>query len=233
MSKIKIVVEKIHRKECASADGLVIVIDVIRAFTTAAFAFAAGAEKIILVGTVEEAFNIHARHPEYLLMGEVDGYPIGGFHFGNSPVEIAQQDLTGKTLIQRTSSGTQGVVNSINAERILTSSFVVAKATLQRIMQAKPAKVTFVITGLRHGGHEDWALADYLEACLDQANVQPQPYLQRVLESPSARRAFEEVSNPVCSKADLDTVIQLDRFPFAMEVFKENGLHVMKKVHTT
>jgi 2-phosphosulfolactate phosphatase len=224
------IVNKIHRMECHHVDGLVVVIDVIRAFTTAAFAFAGGAEKIILVKTVEEAFGIHANHPEYLLMGEVDGYPIKGFHFGNSPVEIANQELKGKTLIQRTSSGTQGVVNSIKADRILTSSFVVAKATLKKILQAKPDKVTFVITGYTQGGQEDWALADYLEECIKNENIHPQPYIERVINSPSARGAIENSENLRCSRADLDEVIKIDHFPFAMEVFRENGKHVMRVV---
>ena len=52
-------------------------------------------------------------------MGEREGKLIPGFHMGNSPVEIAGQKLSGKTLIQRTSAGTQGVVRSQMAERLL------------------------------------------------------------------------------------------------------------------
>lgn len=37
----------------ASATGDVVIIDVVRAFTTAAYAFAAGIEEIVLVATVE------------------------------------------------------------------------------------------------------------------------------------------------------------------------------------
>jgi len=38
---------------CREADGMVVVIDVIRAFTNAAFAFSRGAKEIHPVGTVE------------------------------------------------------------------------------------------------------------------------------------------------------------------------------------
>ena len=39
------------------------VIDVLRAFTTAAFAFAAGVREIVLVGAVEEALALRERLP--------------------------------------------------------------------------------------------------------------------------------------------------------------------------
>ena len=41
-----------------NASGVVVVIDVVRAFTTAAFIFDAGAAEIILVSTVEEALAL-------------------------------------------------------------------------------------------------------------------------------------------------------------------------------
>jgi 2-phosphosulfolactate phosphatase len=42
---------------CREADGMVVVIDVIRAFTNAAFAFSRGAKEIRPVGTVEEGLQ--------------------------------------------------------------------------------------------------------------------------------------------------------------------------------
>lgn len=70
------------------AKGLCVVIDVLRAFTTAAFAFASGAKEIIFVSTPEEAFKKYRRDPSLLLMGEQEGQRIDGFHFENSPSEI-------------------------------------------------------------------------------------------------------------------------------------------------
>jgi hypothetical protein len=58
---------------CSAAAGAVVVIDVIRAFTTAAFAFGAGAGRILLVDTVEEALALRQRTPGARVMGEVGG----------------------------------------------------------------------------------------------------------------------------------------------------------------
>lgn len=61
------------RTELRDVTGAIVTIDVIRAFTTAAHAFAAGAREIFLVGTVDEALAFKARFPGVLAMGENAG----------------------------------------------------------------------------------------------------------------------------------------------------------------
>lgn len=222
-------IKKVRLSECHRLDGLVIVIDVIRAFTTAAFAFSKGAKDMILMGEVEDAFQLHKEMPSSLLIGEKDGMPIPGFHFDNSPVEIAKGEIDGKTLIFRTSSGTQGVVKSVNAEKILTASFVNAEATLCRIKTLMPKNLTFVMTGQKNGGFEDLALADYLESKLLGEDVDFIPYLQRVKESPLGK-LFSSGIYSYRRQEDLDAVCMIDKFDFAQEVFKENGLHILRPV---
>ncbi len=149
-------IEKLHTPEEIVAECAVI-IDVLRAFTTAAFAFSAGAHKIIPVASPEEAFELKRKNANYLLMGEIQGKPIPGFDFGNSPTESSNLDLSGKTIIQRTSAGTQGIVRSHKSKKILVSSFVVAEATLKRILKLNPGKVSFIVTG-KYNGDEDLRL---------------------------------------------------------------------------
>ena len=60
------------------AEGLTVIIDVFRCFTTEAVAFENGAEKIILVAEIEEAFNLRKQGVGDLLMGEVGG-KLAGF----------------------------------------------------------------------------------------------------------------------------------------------------------
>jgi 2-phosphosulfolactate phosphatase len=172
-------IEYTTNETCHTASGLVVVIDVLRAFSNAAYAFSMGADSITLVSDVAEALKLKAQMPGALVIGEVDGYPPAGFDFGNSPSETVQHDLSGRRLIQRTSAGTQGVVRSVNAERLFASSFVVAGATMRAIQRLEPAKVTFVITG-RYFEGEDKACAEYLEACLFGQAPDPEPYLDRV-----------------------------------------------------
>ena len=67
------------------AKGLTVVIDVFRAFSTACYVFAAGAEKIIPVEHVEEAFNLKKTLTNVVMLGERLERKVPGFDFGNSP----------------------------------------------------------------------------------------------------------------------------------------------------
>jgi 2-phosphosulfolactate phosphatase len=171
---------EIHRATldtCAQATGTVVVIDVLRAFTTAAFAFAAGAADITLVGAIEEAFALRERNPDLLLAGEVYGLPIESFDYGNSPSAFLDADLSGRRLVQRTSAGTQGVVRSQNADTLLASSLCCARATVDTIRRHPGQPITLVITGARPDdpADEDAACADYLEALLTGQKPIPGP----------------------------------------------------------
>lgn len=222
----------LHRTKCQQAKGLCVVIDVLRAFTTAAFAFHSGAKEITLVGTKEEAFKKFQLDPDLLLMGEENrGLLIEGFHFGNSPYEMLHADVAGRRLVQRTSSGTQGVVGCAHADHMLVSSFVVAEATLKRIKAIAPRDVSFIVTGM-NDGDEDLALAEYLKSRLVEGEVSVDPFLHRVRNSIGGQKLIERQQelDYRYGPHDLNFAVDADRFSFCMEVFKIDGHLVAKKV---
>jgi len=231
--------QRVTLANCAAASGTVVVIDVLRAFSTAAYAFAAGVKEIILTGEVDEALGLHQRFPGSYVMGEVGGLPAKGFDFGNSPAQFAGWDLRGRRLIQRTSAGTQGVVLSAQAEILLASSFVCARATAEYLGWLNPPQVTFVISGagpLQQAdgkpvgeGDEDAACADYLEALLRGLSPDTAPFIRRVRESPDGQ-VHVDPAQPFYVATDLDDCTQIDRFDFAMQVRRQDGLLVMHKV---
>ena len=215
---------------CHAATGVVIVVDVLRAFSNAAYAFSRGAEKIILVGDVDEALSLKSQIPNSKAMGEVGGLPPAGFDLGNSPTQILEHDLSGMTIIQRTGAGTQGAVRSKNADILLASSFVVAKATVKYVNKLAPESVTFVITGQyapKHGD-EDLAFAEYIELLFKGKQPNGESFIKRVFKSRDAIQHLdpEEIGFPL---SDLDLCTYIDAFDFAMPVTKENNLLVMRK----
>lgn len=214
-------IEKKRLGDPLPQNSLIVVIDVLRAFTTAAFAFGGGAKKILVTSTVKEALALHSLHPNAFLIGEENGMEIEQFHFANSPAQVASADLRNATLIQRTTCGTQGLLLSKQAHKVLAASFAVAEATYCRILQLSPWHVTFLVTG-NDDADEDTALADYLELKLKGESPLIDPFLKRVQESTLAKK-FLSLPNPRLTQ-DLYLALQADRFSFSMELSDQNVL---------
>jgi 2-phosphosulfolactate phosphatase len=214
-------------EESESAEGCVVVVDVLRAFTTAAYAFQRGVLRIFPVLSVEEALARCGSLPGALVMGEVDGEKPEGFDFGNSPTVIADQQLDGKTLIQRTSAGTQGLVRARHADHLFTASFVMAAATAQAIRQLDPERVTFVITGTYQGrdGDEDLACAEYMAALINGDPVEPKDFTQRVMTS-SVGEFFLKGDLTFFGPKDMELSLRVNCFDFCCPVTKSDG-HLM------
>jgi 2-phosphosulfolactate phosphatase len=220
----------IHRHRLLSgareARGLAVVIDVFRAFSTAAYAFDRGATEVVLVAGVEDAFALRRRWPDALVMGEVDGRCVAGFDFGNSTSAIARADLRGRRLIQRTSAGTQGVIAAEAADEIVLGSFVCAAAIVRLVRARRPVVVSLVAMGVgaTRPAPEDEACADLLEARLRGTPVDERALLDR-LETGEAGERFEEDSEDF-PRADVAHCLRLDVFDFVLTVTRRDGLLV-------
>ncbi len=192
------------------ASGQVVVIDVIRAFTTAAYAFAAGIEEIELVSTVEEALA----RPGFR-MGEVGGRLIPGFDHNNSPSQLVGRRLSGRA-VQRTGSGTQGVVLAERAEAVWLGSLVVASATARALRGT--GEVTLVAMGAppAEPGEDDDACAEYLAALLRGEPPPRERVIAAVRASAGAR--MHSPGDPDRPPGDIDCCVAIDAFDFAMRV---------------
>ena len=210
-----------------AATGHAVIVDVFRAFTTAAFCIAAGAREIVLVADHEHALALKRDDPSLFLTGEIGGRPIPGFDVGNSPSAIERLDLTGRRVIQRTSSGTQGVNAATAARGIALGSFVISEATVLYLRGAAD-EVTVVAMG--HGGAET---ADEDEACASYIAA-------RLTRSPTDVAAIVgslwKDEDPVWPdwfpRRDAELACQVDRFDFALPVVREDGLLVARPVRS-
>ena len=222
-------IETILLNEIEHVEDTVVVIDVLRAFTSAAYAFEAGAGSIQLVRSVEEALAIRQAQPGSLVMGEAGGLRPDGFDFGNSPNDFIGQDLSGRRLIQRTSAGTQGAVLSTAARHLLAASFVCARATVRYIQSIQPDLVTLVVTGSHTAdkGEEDRACADYLTALLREESPNWQTVVQRVTESETGK-LFTGQPGEEFDRRDLENALRLDRFSFAMVAHLEASILILR-----
>jgi 2-phosphosulfolactate phosphatase len=201
------------------AAGTAVIIDVFRAFTTAAFVVANGAETILPVGGVEEALMLRRNHPGWLIMGEVHGHKVPGFDYGNSPDEVSGIDFRGKTVIQRTSSGVQGILAASDADEIILGSFVLAEATVEYIKRRNPNVVSIVAMGWEgdYEAIEDELCAEYLEARLRGEHPDFSDMARRIREDPQGAKFFDR-SQTTFREGDFHAAMSLDKFTFALKV---------------
>lgn len=215
--------------ELSERPSVAVVIDVMRAFTVAAWAFARGAEKVVLAGTLDEALALKAGHPEWVTLK--DGPPAPGFDAVNSPGMLRAADLGGRTVVQKTTYGTAGALAARDASLVLCASFVVAGATAQLLRARASGSVTFVVTGDDGQADEDLACAQYIaRAAADRAGTDAAPFLHRAATSHGAARLTEGADRGVAGihRDDLALCLELDRFPFAMVAAAEDSLMVLR-----
>lgn len=219
--------------DCHEATGTVVVIDVLLAFTTEAFAFARGATSIVLASTVEEALVLKARFAGSLAMGEVGTLPIPEFDMSNSSAALLNKDVAGRRIIHRTSNGTQGVVRSRNAKSMFVTGFPTASATAACVRAEDADDVTFVITGITDDreGDEDRACAEFIADLLSGKTPDRDRYIERAYKS-GAGQWFTDPEKPEYLLKDLQLATDIDRFGFAMPVSRESGLLITRPVAT-
>jgi len=228
-------IDCISPEACASATESVVVIDVWRSFTTAAYAFAGGAPEIVITASAEEAISLRARFPHAVLMGmgELGGVPAEGFDYGNSPAEVRGCDWHGRRIILCTPNGTPGLVRSVNAQTLVAGSLVCARATVDYLKRQASERVTLVCT---EKGIADKACAEYMTALLRNEQPEADVMLGKI------RAAWLEHGRPLLAcgvftqaqwdklKEDLNCCLELDQFDFVMRVERCDGLLVMKAI---
>ncbi|MFJ4817617.1 2-phosphosulfolactate phosphatase [Streptomyces sp. NPDC088801] len=211
--------------ELAEAPSVAVVVDVMRAFTVAAWAFGRGAEKIVLAQSLDDALALKARNPDWVTLK--DGPPAPGFDAVNSPGLLRSADLAGRTVVQKTTAGTVGALAVREASLVLCAGFVVAEATARVLRTRECDRVTFVVTGEDGQADEDLACAQYIAMRATEAGTEAAGYLRRAGESRAAAELTEGVRRGV-HPDDVALCLELDRFPFAMVATSEHSLMVLR-----
>jgi 2-phosphosulfolactate phosphatase len=219
---------KIIRKSLAEgareARGLVVIIDVFRAFSCQPLFFYYGARKVILEADPAKAIRLKGQNPEFILVGEVNEVPIEGADLGNSPSEIVlkgQDYFRDKVVVHRTTSGVTGASDALEkADEVLLGSFLMARAIGKHIKRARPDLVTLVAMGDRakKRAPEDEACGDY------SVNT-----LKEVVFQPTAQK-FIQGEKEYLPREDPIFCLQRDLFDFVLGVRKENDFMVVFRV---
>jgi 2-phosphosulfolactate phosphatase len=205
-------------KGAQEAQGVTVIVDVFRAFSTACYAFDNGIKRLIDVATPAEAFALKDKlKADAIIAGEQNERKPEGFDLGNSPTEMLTGEIQGKTIIHCTTAGTKGILNASGASEILGASLVNAGAVASYISMLNPDTVTLVAMGYRgsESAEEDLICARYIRELLS-GNENDISAEIASLRNGSGSRFFSPENLSFSPPTDFFLCTELNRFNFAL-----------------
>lgn len=196
--------------------NLVVVIDVLRAFTTTHVLMRRGVSKIRLAGDLAGALEL--RRDGFIVLGERDGYALEGLDGGNSPVQAGELPVDDAPVALLTTHGVPAARAAARlAPRVYATGFSAAKETAMFVKRL-PDIATVELWTSDPRGLDDLACAEYMRAIiLGRTPVESGPYAKRIEESPTAAK-FRDPGLAEFSRADLDAALRETRSDFVMRV---------------
>ncbi|MEM8543075.1 MAG: 2-phosphosulfolactate phosphatase family protein [Cyanobacteria bacterium P01_H01_bin.119] len=132
-----------ERPDCAIA------VDVLRATSTMAAAFNAGAEAIQVFSNIEKLLQVSEQWPaeKRIRAGERGGARVEGCDLGNSPLDHNRDRTHGRRLFMSTTNGTRCLETIQHAPTVVTSALTTRQATVNFLMAHQPETVWIVGSG--------------------------------------------------------------------------------------
>ncbi|MBE9079321.1 2-phosphosulfolactate phosphatase family protein [Romeria aff. gracilis LEGE 07310] len=141
-----------HTPEEAPADQVpdcAIAIDVLRATTTIAAAFQAGAEAVQVFSDLDRLIQVSEQWPadRRIRAGERGGERVDGFDLGNSPLDHSRDRTQGRRLFMSTTNGTRCLERIQQAPLVMTAALTTRQATVKALLSKQPETVWLVGSG--------------------------------------------------------------------------------------
>ena len=126
-----------------------VVIDVLRATTTIAWALENGADSVQVFADVDELKNKAQSFPDKdkILVGERGGEKLDGFDLGNSPLGVSAENVRGKRVFMSTTNGTRSLHRVRESEILYTMALPNRRAIAERLISDNPKEVWIVGSG--------------------------------------------------------------------------------------
>ncbi|MFN8208503.1 MAG: 2-phosphosulfolactate phosphatase [Bacteroidales bacterium] len=187
---------------------------------------------IFPAGTVEALGDEKGLTPIHLLLGEVNERMPAGFDYGNSPTHIEGINLKGKSLVHRTSAGTQGIINARNAAEVITGSFVNAGAICSYIRKQNPSHVSLVCMGYSAAlpADEDTFCAELIRARLQNRDISYITMVEK-LKTGSGKRLLDPLNEAHSPARDFTLCTRLDFFDFVLRVNNESDRPYLERIN--
>jgi 2-phosphosulfolactate phosphatase len=115
-------------------EALVVVTDILRASSAIVTAFMNGVEKIIPVGSLEEAKSYKERG--FMVAAERDGIVRDFADFGNSPYNFTAERVRGRQIVYSTTNGTNAINLASTGSQVLIGAYLNISALTEHIQQS-------------------------------------------------------------------------------------------------
>lgn len=206
------------------AEGIVVIIDVFRAFSTLYYIIANNAACVIPISEKDEkGYKAEKEQKEYVFIGEYWGNKLEGYDYSNSPSQVFKVDFSGKTILLRTSRGSEGLlsIEKSKAKEVIAGSFVglnaICRHIIEHIKKCSIDTVTLVCMGNPDGrrAYEDEVCAECIRDMLLGIKVELDEIYQRIRNNPTSNRFFDDtrLDSP---KEDFDLCMDFNRFNFVV-----------------
>lgn len=194
-----------------------VIVDVFRAFSTAASILQARPKAYILTNSCTHIRMLPSpSHPATILVGKPEANSTLRYTTPNSPTLIAQLPLANRTVYHRTTAGATGVLASKDADIVLCVGFNNLQATANYIKSFVDYKL--VIKPMGHEANtpalEDDLCAAYLAQLLQQPHVDFHLPIQQ-FKADSGRYFFQ--NNPAYPQEDFACCLQINSHNFAIK----------------
>lgn len=214
-------------KDCK---GTIIIIDVLRAFSTLCAIKDSGASEIHLCENTKDA-ETKSRLYEMVTVGESNGRKIDSFNLGNSPSSISNSDLRGKKVLFKTSSGTVGAFEALKVSNdIYLSSFINSHATVKHILGRNLDMVTIIALG-RSGTKksiEDELCSEYIATIFKRNgkgdDALRSKMIKEIMSSDSARIFLK--GDKDFPESDLSFCLSTKNSPHVFKVIKKKDIEI-------
>jgi 2-phosphosulfolactate phosphatase len=210
-------------------NGAIIIIDVFRAFTTAAYVLARSPTHYILTTQSSVIARLIPNYINPLLIGKPEKQASLAYHIPNSPTRTMDVEIRHKTILHRTEAGAKGILQALNKQSkiVLAASFVNAAATVRYIKMHNIDHIDILPMGHEAvtPSLEDDICAHYIHALINGRNMCVQAFIPSIKEE--AGRYFFGDDQWQYPREDFVRCLELNQFNFAIQATDQQDYAVL------
>jgi 2-phosphosulfolactate phosphatase len=194
-----------------------VIIDVFRAFTTAGYVLQQNPEKYIYSTKSCVLKNLALNHVNSLFIGKNEIGANIKYNIPNSPARVKEINLANKLVLHRTEAGAKGILNAVDADIILATSFINAGATVKYIKKLQNPEIEIIPMGheANKPSIEDDICAEYIQSLLNNKNFDIAPFEKELKEGPGKYFFLEDQWQ--YPKEDFKYCLEIDHFNFPIQ----------------